>query len=239
MPKKKNKSFNKDLYFIKLAYEQAKINLGSTGINPSVGCIIEKNGTVISSGCTSVNGRPHAEYNALKSRNNFKGSNIYTTLEPCAHKGITPPCVNLILKKNIQKVFFSTDDTDTRTKKHTKEILKKNNIKYYNNIYKKYGLDFYSYYLNLNKKNYPLVDAKLAISKDYYTINKNSKFITNYHSRKRLHLLRSNYNLIISTSKSINMDNSLLNCRINGLENKSPDILIIDRNLKIFVDVIK
>ena len=53
---------------INLAFEQAKINLGSTKNNPSVGCIIEKNGSVISSGCTSINGRPHAEFNALNKK---------------------------------------------------------------------------------------------------------------------------------------------------------------------------
>ena len=47
------------------------------------------------------------------------------------------------------------------------------------------------------------------------------------------HLLRSQYNALLSTSKSINNDNSLLNCRIDGLENKSPDLIIIDRDLKI------
>tara|TARA_Y100001960_G_C14328094_1_gene658723 strand:- start:155 stop:682 length:528 start_codon:yes stop_codon:yes gene_type:complete len=41
------------------------------------------------------------------------------------------------------------------------------------------------------------------------------------------------YDCIISTSKSINDDNSLLNCRIEGIENKSPDLIILDRNLKL------
>ena len=94
-------------FFIKLAFNQAAKNLGSTGKNPSVGCIVEKNGTVLSSGCTSINGRPHAEYNALNKRINFKNSNIYITLEPCSHYGLTPPCVNKIIKKKIKKVYFS------------------------------------------------------------------------------------------------------------------------------------
>ena len=47
------------------------------------------------------------------------------------------------------------------------------------------------------------------------------------------HLLRSRYDAIISTSKSINKDNSLLNCRIKGLNNYKPDLIIIDRKLKL------
>ena len=83
-------------YFIKLAFEQAKINLGSTGTNPSVGCVIEKNGSIISSGFTSINGRPHAEFNALNKKIKFKNANAYTSLEPCSHYGKTPPCTNII-----------------------------------------------------------------------------------------------------------------------------------------------
>ena len=64
----KNNYKSKKLHFLYLAFEQAKINLGSTKTNPSVGCIIEKNGAVISSGHTSLNGRPHSEFNALRDK---------------------------------------------------------------------------------------------------------------------------------------------------------------------------
>ena len=64
----KNNFKSKSLHFLSLAFEKAKINLGSTKRNPSVGCIVEKDGAVLSSGCTSLNGRPHAEQNALKKR---------------------------------------------------------------------------------------------------------------------------------------------------------------------------
>ena len=47
------------------------------------------------------------------------------------------------------------------------------------------------------------------------------------------HLLRSKYDYIVSTSKSINADNSLLNCRINGFDENKPDLIIIDMNLKL------
>ena len=95
----KNNIKSKKLHFLSLAFEQANINLGSTKTNPSVGCIIEKNGSVLASGRTSLNGRPHAEFNALKKKINFNGANLYVTLEPCSHYGNTPPCTNLIIKK--------------------------------------------------------------------------------------------------------------------------------------------
>ena len=68
MAKKNNNLDTKDIKYIKLAYEQALINLGSTKTNPSVGCVVVKNNAVISSGRTSMNGRPHAEANALKKK---------------------------------------------------------------------------------------------------------------------------------------------------------------------------
>ena len=229
----KNHFKSKKLHFLSLAFEQAKINLGSTKKNPSVGCIIEKEGAVISSGYTSLNGRPHAEYNALKKKNSFKNANLYVTLEPCSHHGVTPPCTNTIIKKNIKKVFYSTFDFDYRSRKKSKGILNKNKIFVQGSLLKKNGLDFYQSYYLQHSPRLPLIDAKIAVSKDYFSKNIKKKWITNLYSRRRSHLLRSMYNCVISTSKSINEDNSLLNCRIEGLENKSPDLIILDRNLKL------
>ena len=233
MARQKNNFNSKHSYFLSLAFEQAKINLGSTSKNPSVGCIIEKDGAVISSGYTSLNGRPHAEFNALHKKRNFSNANLYVTLEPCSHYGITPPCTDIIIKKKIKKVFFSSYDNDIRSRKKTKKILNKKQIFVKGSLLKKKGKNFYqSYYLQHNKQ-LPLIDCKIAISKDYYTNNLRKKWITNKYSRKRSHLIRSMYNCIVSTSKSINKDDSLLNCRIEGLENKSPDLVIIDRKLRL------
>ena len=94
-------------FFLDLAFQIAERNLGKTGQNPSVGSIVVKNDTVISSGVTSINGRPHAEFNALNKVKNTEGSTLYTTLEPCIHRGKTPPCVNIIIKKKLGMFFWS------------------------------------------------------------------------------------------------------------------------------------
>ena len=116
---------SKNDYYLSLAFEQAKINLGSTGKNPSVGCVVEKGGSIISSGHTSLNGRPHAEYNTLNKNINFKNANLYVTLEPCSHYGLTPPCTNIIIKKKIKKLFYSLNDFDQRSSKKSKNYLNK------------------------------------------------------------------------------------------------------------------
>jgi len=83
-----------------LALQQAHRTLGNTGSNPAVGCVIIKDNHAISAGHTSINGRPHAEYNAINlSKINLKDSELYVTLEPCSHYGKTPPCVKTIIKK--------------------------------------------------------------------------------------------------------------------------------------------
>ena len=216
--------------FLDLAFQLAEVNLGQTGTNPSVGSLIVKNNSVLSSGVTSVNGRPHSEYNALNKLKGCRGASLYTTLEPCTHYGKTPPCVNIIIKKKIKNVFYAFEDPDKRTFKKAKKILNRYGIKSKIIRSKKY-INFYeSYFLN-KKKEIPFVSAKIAVSKDYQTINKNKKWITNNTSRKIVHVLRSKYDCIITTSKTINIDNPLLNCRIKGLNNEKPDLFIIDLNL--------
>ena len=128
---------NLEKKFMKLAFQKAYNHLGSTKENPSVGCVVVKNGSVISSGATSVNGRPHAEINALKAKKNFFGSTMYITLEPCSHYGKTPPCVNTIIQKGVSKVCYSILDSDTRTQNKAKSILLKKKNKSKNWYFKK------------------------------------------------------------------------------------------------------
>ena len=61
-------------YYLDLAFQLAEKNLGQTKLNPSVGTVVVKNGTVISSGVTSLNGRPHSEFNALNKFKNCSGA---------------------------------------------------------------------------------------------------------------------------------------------------------------------
>ena len=191
-------------FYSNLAFNLAENHLGRTGINPSVGCVVVKNNSVISSGVTDINGRPHAEFIALNKNLNFKDSDMYVTLEPCAHHGSTPPCTNIIKNKKIKNVFYNNKDPDLITRGKAEQIFKTKKINF--RLVRGVRDYFYkSYFLN-KRKNLPLLDAKLAISKDYYSINKKSKWITNKRSRKVGHLLRSKYDCIVSTSASINKE---------------------------------
>jgi len=226
--------FNKKSYFMNLALNQAKIVLGNTKENPAVGCVIVKKDNVISAGATGINGRPHAEQNAIDfCKFSKKDATLYATLEPCSNYGKTSPCVKSIVKNKIRKVFFSTNDPDSRSFNRSKIFLKKAGLKVSQNILNEKVNFFYRSYFKSKRKNLPFVTCKIAISKDFYTINTINKWITNSYSRGRVHLMRSQHDSIITTSRTINNDNPRLNCRIDGLDKRDPCILVIDRNLKI------
>jgi len=102
MSTKKDKFSLKDKFYMEIALKLANSRQGLTGSNPSVGCVIVKNDKIISIGQTSFNGRPHAEFNAIKNCiDDLNGSKMYVTLEPCCHHGLTPPCTNIIIKSKI------------------------------------------------------------------------------------------------------------------------------------------
>ena len=219
---------------MKLALLQAQKNLGNTKKNPSVGCVIVKNDCIISAGCTGINGRPHAEQNAITySKNNIIDSDLYVTLEPCSHYGRTPPCVEAIIRNKIKRVFFSLQDPDSRSYNKSIKQFKKNNIRVQNGILGSYIKNFYKSYFKYKENILPFVTAKMAISKDFYTKNKKKKWITNKFSRGRVHLMRSYHDCILTSVNTIIMDNPRLTCRIHGLEDNSPSRIILDKKLKI------
>ena len=82
---------------MEIALKLADSRQGLTGSNPSVGCVIVKNDKIISIGQTSYNGRPHAEFNAIKNCvDDLNGSKMYVTLEPVSYTHLTLPTILLV-----------------------------------------------------------------------------------------------------------------------------------------------
>ncbi len=234
MSTKKDKFTPEDHYYMNHAINLAAERIGFTGLNPSVGCVIVKNNKILSVGQTGFNGRPHAESVAINSckKKDLKGSTIYVTMEPCTHYGKTPPCTNLIIKSKIKKVIYSVDDIDVRTKNKAHSYLKSKKIVSSRGLLKFKTKKIYKKYFEHKSKGKPYIISKLACSKDYFTSTK-KKFITNEYSRKLSHLFRYYCDAILISSKTANIDNSILSCRLPGLEEFSPRRLIIDSDLKI------
>ena len=85
--------------------------LGRVRPNPLVGCVIVKDGRIISEGYHQAFGHNHAERNAiLNSQSSVSGATLYVNLEPCSHHGHTPPCADLIIERGISRVVCSCDD---------------------------------------------------------------------------------------------------------------------------------
>ena len=233
MSTKKVKFSKKDKSYMELALRLANARHGLTGVNPSVGCVIVKNDEIISIGQTNFNGRPHAEYNAIKnSYESLKGSKMYVTLEPCNHYGKTPPCTNLIIKNRIKEVFYSVEDIDKKVKGKSFRILKSKKIIVKKNLLKNKVSNFYSTYFFNRKNKFPFVSGKIATSKNNLIYSKKIKKITDKYSDRFTHFLRYKHDSIMISYKTLNKDNPKLNCRLEGLKKFSPKRIILDNSLK-------
>ncbi len=233
MSTKKDKFSLKDKFYMEIALKLANSRQGLTGSNPSVGCVIVKNDKIISIGQTSFNGRPHAEFNAIKNCiDDLNGSKMYVTLEPCCHHGLTPPCTDIIIKSNISEVIYSVTDIDKRVRNKSLKILKSNNIKVKKSLLEDKINNFYSNYFFNKEKELPYVTGKIAVSKNNLIYSKLNKKITTDHSDKFTHLLRYKNDALMVSYKTLNKDNSKLNCRLKGFDNYSPKRIILDNKLQ-------
>ena len=234
MSTKKDNFTLKDKKYMQIAINLAKARKGLTGENPSVGCLIVKNDKIISIGQTGLNGRPHAESNAIdNSVQNLFGSKMYVTLEPCNHYGKTPPCTKKIINSGIKEVFYSINDIDKKVKGKSFNILTNKNIKVRKGLLKKEAMSLYDTYIINRKYKLPFVTAKLAISKNFLIYSKNVKRITDQTTDKLTHYLRYKHDGIMISGKTLNIDNPKLNCRLKGFENFSPKRIILDKYLDI------
>jgi len=233
MSTKKDKFSKKDKKYMSVALTLASARHGLTGENPSVGCVIVKNDEIISIGQTGYNGRPHAEYNAIKNSNEFlKDSTMYVTLEPCNHYGITPPCTKEIIKNKISKIIYSVEDIDKKVKGKSLKILKSKNIIVKKGLLNKEVNNFYKPYFFNRKNKIPYVTGKIAVSKNNLIYSKGTKRITDIYSDKFTHFLRYKNDSLMISHKTLNEDNPKLDCRIQGLSKFSPKRIVLDSNLE-------
>jgi diaminohydroxyphosphoribosylaminopyrimidine deaminase/5-amino-6-(5-phosphoribosylamino)uracil reductase len=91
--------------FLERALELAEHGRGTTRPNPVVGSVIAVGDEIVGEGWHERKGGPHAEVVALEmAGSRARGATAYVTLEPCAHHGATPPCVDALLAAGISRV---------------------------------------------------------------------------------------------------------------------------------------
>ena len=73
--------------------------------NPTVGAVVVANGEIVGEGVTEPYGGAHGEVVALAAAGDrARGATLFVTMEPCAHHGRTPPCVDAILAAGVARV---------------------------------------------------------------------------------------------------------------------------------------
>ena len=99
--------------FMRRAIELARTHVGRTGENPSVGCVIVRDGVVVGEGVTGEGGRPHAEELALQAAGAAaRGATAYVTLEPCAVRSAGgSSCSELLVAADVARVVIAAADS--------------------------------------------------------------------------------------------------------------------------------
>ncbi len=226
---------NKEI-FMKRAIQLAKNGLGMTSPNPMVGCVIEKNGIILSEGWHYKKGMNHAEVNAIngvKNKDLFLDSTLYVTLEPCVHLGMTPPCVDLIIKKNIPRVVIGTQDTCDKVRGLGILKLKESGIEVIENVLENECRILNKRFFTFHEKNRPYIILKWAQSYDGFIDSKNNKkfWISGKYSRQFSHKWRAEEDSILVGKKTVLNDNPKLNAR--KWFGNNPIRIFIDRKLKV------
>ena len=236
----------KDKKFLRIALNLARRNVGLTGKNPSVGCIITYGDIILGRGNTQFNGRPHAEVMAIKqasehflykkNKGKIKDINVYITLEPCAHETTSPSCAKEIIKFGANRVIYLKTDPDNRTNGKGKYLMEEAGIECFEaKIYEAENADVLKGYLKQKKTGLPYVTLKIGSSLNGKIATKSgeSKWITNLLCRKRVQLLRSENDGILIGKNSVIIDNPSLNLRdaFEVIGNKP--VFILDTNFKL------
>ena len=101
---------DRDRRFLVRAVELGREGWGRVHPNPMVGALVVRDGSVLAKARHETFGGPHAEVIALAELEDARGSTLYTSLEPCRHKGKTPPCTEAILEAGVSRVVFWASD---------------------------------------------------------------------------------------------------------------------------------
>ncbi|WP_420804622.1 bifunctional diaminohydroxyphosphoribosylaminopyrimidine deaminase/5-amino-6-(5-phosphoribosylamino)uracil reductase RibD [Bartonella australis] len=229
--------------FMAAAIRLAERHVGLTGENPSVGALIVRSDntgeSIVGYGVTAPGGRPHAEVQALRMAGPLsRGATAYVTLEPCAHYGRTPPCVNALIDSGISRVAVALTDLDKRVCGRGIARLRAAGIEVVEGVLAEEAFETLSSYLCVKKLNRCEVTLKMAISADNGLGKKRQGRIkiSGEISRTYTHTLRAQNDAIMVGIGTILADNPDLSCRLPGLEMRSPIRVILDTDLRIPID---
>ena len=216
----------------------AEKGLGKTFPNPLVGSVIVHQDNIIGEGWHQKAGSSHAEVNAIFNVQNkefLSKSTLYVSLEPCNHFGKTPPCSDLIIKNKIPRVVIASTDPNPLVAGEGIEKLKKAGCEVIIGVLKKEADFLNRRFFTFHNLKRPYVILKWAQTKDNFIAPFQKKmgnpeifWITNNHSKQRVHKWRSEEAAILVGVQTVINDNPELTTR--EWTGKNPLRIVIDPN---------
>ena len=213
----------------------ARRQLGSTWPNPSVGCVITRDGRVVGRGVTAPGGRPHAEAQALAMAGEAaRGATAYVTLEPCAHHGRTPPCTEALIAAGIACVMVGAGDPDPRVDGAGIARLRAAGIEVQTGLLEAEAEEVAAGFFSAVRRGRPLVTLKLASTLDGRIATRagESQWITGPPARREAHALRGRHDAILVGVGTLQADDPRLTCRIAGYKAVPMVRVVADSHLR-------
>ena len=223
-------------YFMELALRLALRGKGRTSPNPMVGALVVKNGRIIGRGYHEKAGLAHAEIIALgEAGSGTKGATLYVTLEPCAHYGRTPPCVDMIIRSGIKEVVVGMIDPNHLNNGKGIDLLKKNKIRVKVGFLEEKLRKINEVFIKYITRRIPFVTVKVGQSLDgkIATFTGDSKWITSDKSRAYARRLREDFDAIMVGVNTVLRDNPRLDA---WFSKKHPIKIVIDSQLSMHQD---
>ncbi len=215
------------------AIHLASLGRGFTSPNPLVGAVIlNKKGKLISEGFHQKAGMPHAEAMAFNNlKEDPRGGTLFVNLEPCCHRGKTPPCVDRIISSGIKKVFVSIKDPDLRVAGKGIKLLKNAGLEVDLGLCENEALELNKSFIhkNLNGNSYGVLKWAMSIDGRVGLKNGQSKWITTERSRSLVHKLRADFDAVIIGGNTLRKDNPILTTR--GAKEIEPLRVVFTRTL--------
>src|SRR4051812_44732250 len=195
------------------AIEVARSVRATTSPNPWVGAVVEPGGFV---GATQPPGGPHAEIVALRQAGeSARGATMIVTLEPCAHHGRTPPCVDAIIEAGIARVVVGIEDPDPNVQGKGIARLREADVEVEVGVLADEVRGQLAPYLKHRSTGRPWLVLKLAASVDGRTAapDGSSQWITGNEARADAHRLRAESDAVIVGAGTVRTDDPSLTVR--------------------------
>jgi len=205
-----------DERFMRLALANARTVRLATSPNPWVGCVVVAADGDVFQGATSEPGGPHAEIHALRDAGDkARGSTLYTTLEPCAHTGRTPPCVDAIIEAGVRRVVIGIDDPDEHVGGRGAQRLRDAHVHVDSGVLADEVARQLAPYLTHRRTGRPHVVLKLALTLDGYIAapDGSSTWITGPDARADAHRLRAESDAVLVGAGTVRNDDPMLTVR--------------------------